>query len=568
MIPVLSRPLVKTRFLLAVLGGPLLAVAVERIPTIPVRARAVGAPGPLVAVASALSTRALQESAIPVRPGQPGGQPFWNGEAVQFLYAPAFDFAPAAGAQSYRFTIRPETGAELAFTAAQPWTPLSSVWTQLPVGPASLTLQAFDAKGAPLGLPQRRSFHRAAPFGGSYAAPALPWRESARTALDALVHSPDLRCWFSTGMPDAQFHLYRYPYKIVGAAAAALAIYATQTPAPDDAAAVLQAARRAADYLLSLSLPADAAWAFHPPTYHPTLFGDRLRGHMVPENYMTTSGAESGLYYLEIYSATRDTKYLAAAIRIAETYARHQQPGGSWPLFVHGRDGSLVAENTMIPTLVVEFLDRLGEATGSDRFAAMRDRAVAWVEANPVRTWNWQGQFEDVKPQPPYQNLTKHDACDFAIHLLRVKSLSQTQRALALDLVRFAEDQFVMWAQPPTATPGKQSADGVAAAKSTRWMLPCVLEQYRCYAPVCASSAKLIRTYLAAYRATQDELFLVKARALAATLTRTQANTKAPGRYLTWVMQPTGFMWFNCELMAVQAMQELAAINAPADLEK
>jgi maltose/maltodextrin transport system substrate-binding protein len=282
---------------------------------------------------------------------------------------------------------------------------------------------------------------------------------------------------------------------------------------------------------------------------------------MAPENYMTTSGAESGLYYVEIHRATRDPKYLQAAVRIAETYARHQAPDGSWPLFVRGHEGTLVTENVMIPTMVVEFLDRLGEATGSDRFAAMRDRAVAWVEANPVRSWNWQGQFEDVKPQPPYQNLTKHDACDFAIHLLRAKAHSAAQRALGLDLLRFAEDQFVMWAQPPTATPGKQSPDGVAGAKSNRWMLPCVLEQYRCYAPVCASSAKLVRTYLAAYGATRDELFLVKARAIAATLTRTQANTKAPGRYLTWLMQPTGFMWFNCELMAVQAMQELAAVD-------
>jgi hypothetical protein len=95
-------------------------------------------------------------------------------------------------------------------------------------------------------------------------------------------------------------------------------------------------------------------------------------------------------------------------------------------------------------------------------------------------------------------------------------------------------------------------------------MLPCVLEQYRAYAPVCASSAKLIRTFLAAYRATGDPLHLAKARALAATLTRTQANTKAPGRYLTWVMQPTGLLWFNCELLAVEALQELAAVDAAA----
>jgi hypothetical protein len=56
-------------------------------------------------------------------------------------------------------------------------------------------------------------------------------------------------------------------------------------------------------------------------------------------------------------------------------------------------------------------------------------------------------------------------------------------------------------------------------------------------------------------------LHLEKARALAATLTRTQANAKAPGRFLTWVMQPSGLMWFNCELLAIEALQELAAAD-------
>ena len=33
---------------------------------------------------------------------------------------------------------------------------------------------------------------------------------------------------------------------------------------------------------------------------------------------------------------------------------------------------------------------------------------------------------------------------------------------------------------------------------------------------------------------------------------------KPPGRYLTWVKQPSGPMCFNCELAAIRAMNELA----------
>ena len=506
-----------------------------------------------------LRKQAIEKTAVPVRPGIPGKQPFWNGQAVQFLYAPAFDFKEVPGAKSYRFTITPAKGEPLVFNADKPWAPLSPVWTKVPTGTATLTITGLDAQGMPVGKPMERTFHRAAVIGKEYPAPAMPWRESARTALDALVHSQDMRCWFTSGEPDPEVHLYRYPSKNVGAAAAALANYANQVPPPADAGTALEAARRAADHLLGLSYPADSAWAFHTPTYHPTMYRDILKGHMAAGHHMTLYGATAGRYFLAVHAATKDAKYLDAAVRIAETYARNQLPEGSWMLFVSPRDGTPVADNVLVPTLVIEFLDLLGEATGDHRFDAMREKAVAWIERNPARTWNWQGQFEDVKPQPPYLNLTKHDACDFAIHLLHTYPKDPAKQSLALDLLRFSEDQFVIWAKPPLDTPTKPSPDGAANAKSASWMLPCVLEQYRCYAPVCASSAKLIRTYLAAYDATGDRLHLEKAKALAATLTRTQSNRTAPGRYLTWVKQPSGPMWINCELAAIQAMNELAA---------
>lgn len=515
-----------------------------------------------VPIDAQLRARAIQETAIAVRPGVPGKQPFWNGKAVQFQYAPAFDLKEVAGAESYRFTVVPARGETVSFTAGKPWAPLTPIWTRVITGKAKLTVQGLDAQGAEVGEPMTRVFHRAAVIGKGYPPPAMPWAESACAALDALVHSPDLKCWFTTGVPDERFILYRYPSKIIGGAAAVLAVYAAQSPPPSDAAEALQAARRAADYLLDMSFPETHLWAFHPPLYHLTMFRELLKQHRGESQYMTFGGAESGMYYLDVYAATKDTKYRDAAVRIAETYAKRQSPDGSWPMFVAPKDGTLLTENLLIPTLVIQFLDQLDGVTGDHRFDAVRERALAWIMKNPVRTWNWQGQFEDVEPLPPYENLTKHDAGDFAMHLLRTTPNDPEKRALALDLLRFAEDQFVMWAQPPAASPKNQNPDGEAGARSKQWMLPCVLEQYRCYSPVCASSAKLIRMYLAAHRATGDILHLEKAKALAGTLTLTQSNPKTPGRYQTWLMQNPGPMWFNCELLAIRAMQELAAATA------
>lgn len=507
--------------------------------------------------ADELTRRALAETQTPVRPFVPGGQPAWNGHAVQFLFAPAFDLKEVVGAARYRFTLKDSNGREHVFLAPLPSAPLAPVWTAVAIGPVTLTVQALDASEGAVGAPAVRRFHRAAPFATPASAeidPAGPAR-----ALAALVRSPDLRCWFGSGQPEPQFILYRYPSKIVGAAASALATYAAQQPAPADAADALAASRRAADYLLAMSFAGSAVWTGHLPTYHPTLYRDRLKGHMSAGNYLTNCGAEAGRYLLDVHAATKDRKYLDAAVRIATTYEKTQLPEGSWPLFVNPQDGKPASANILVPTGVVGFLDQLEAVTGEPRFASVRARALAWIMANPVRTWNWQGQFEDVRPLPPYENMTKHEACDFALHLFEQKERKPEELALALELLRYSEDQFVVWAQPPKDTPVRQSADGAAGGKARKWLLPCVLEQYRCYAPVCASSAKLIRAYLAAWRATGDRLHLAKAKALGATLAQAQSHPKAPGRYQTWVMLPPGAMWFNCELMAVRAMQELAA---------
>ncbi|MEY2821876.1 MAG: hypothetical protein RL105_1448 [Verrucomicrobiota bacterium] len=502
-----------------------------------------------------LAARALAETATPVRPFEPGVRPAWNRRAVQFLYAPAFDLPKVTGAVRYRFTLKDATGRIHACEADAPWRSLQPVWTSVPAGPAELVVEGLDAAGVAVPPAVRRTFHRASPFVPLGEEPSFA-RRSADRALSALVASPDLRCWFEGPSPDPNFPMYRYPAKIIGAAAAALARSALTAGDRTKAEEARGAARRAADHMLGLAFGEQSAWAHHPPTYHPTMYAERLKGHMSADRYMTNCGADAGRSLLEVHAATGDVRYLDAAVRIAETYRRNQLPDGSWWLFVNPTDGKPAAPNVLIPTAVINFLDELEAAAGDRGFSPMRDRALAWTLSNPVKTWDWQGQFEDVRPVPPYENLTKHEACDLAIHLFNLKRPSAEQSALASELLRFAEDQFVVWGSPPAATPVRQGADG-SSAKARRWNTPCVLEQYRCYAPVSASSAKLIRTFLAAWRATGDRMHLEKARALGAALVRAQEHVKAPGRYQTWLMTPPGAMWFNCELSAERAMREL-----------
>lgn len=56
---------------------------------------------------AAINAQAAEQYLRPIRPGYEGRNPFWNGFAKKFIYAPAFDFDEVAGAANYRVHRRP-----------------------------------------------------------------------------------------------------------------------------------------------------------------------------------------------------------------------------------------------------------------------------------------------------------------------------------------------------------------------------------------------------------------------------------------------------------------------------
>lgn len=80
--------------------------------------------------------------------------------------------------------------------------------------------------------------------------------------------------------------------------------------------------------------------------------------------------------------------------------------------------------------------------------------------------------------------------------------------AEAEDLIRFCEDQFVVWEQP---WPGHM--------KVKIWHQPCVLEQYECYMPIDSSACSMIQAYGKAYEVTGKPIYKAKACDLANQMT-------------------------------------------------
>lgn len=103
-----------------------------------------------------------------------------------------------------------------------------------------------------------------------------------------------------------------------------------------------------------------------------------------------------GLAYLKLYAATKQTRYLEAAVKIAETLEEYQSPEGNWPFRINAQTGDVKEGYTCSQLWYVWFIENLSQITGEKRYMQRRDRAFLWLLENPVRTDKWLGLYGDV----------------------------------------------------------------------------------------------------------------------------------------------------------------------------
>lgn len=522
-----------------------------------------------LAVAS-ISAAAPAESDVynrPVAPGGVDGRAFWNKFAHRFIYAPAFRLPEVDGAASYRFTVIGADGDSRLFVADRPTAALSQVWGDVPEGLTTVSVDGLDASGQTIGPSGERTFYRSPGFSGDVPAPAQPYAEAAREALRAIFVAPHVQHWLKTGKHDRGYRRYCYPNKVMGGLARAMAAYARLAENEDDRKAAAEISRRVADHLIALRYPADAPYPNVPPTYSLDVeVNSAARERYAKRWLMTSSAMDAALALLDVYDVASDQKYLDAATAIADTFAEKQEEDGTWPLVVDWETGEPTSPQRMSPTWVIFFLDRLERQYHIADYRAARRSAWEWIESHPLATYQWDGQFEDVNPRRPYRNLSREQACDVATLLLSDPDVRPQQIAQAEELLRFAEDQFVVW-EPVKDPQGWARAHGPQVpVVAQHWMTPCVLEQYMCYLPVARSSAVQINAYLKAHERTGQEHYRQKARALANGLITGQkwlAETHGGnGEIPTWVMTNKVLNWLNNSFYAAEAVQHVAEATA------
>lgn len=507
-----------------------------------------------------------------VRPGNPTkGVPFWNVNAASFMYPPAFGFAdlprkldnwgPNWQTVKFRFTLHCADGRTRTFDAPDPWSSLRPVWDEVPVGPVTLTCEGVNSKGVVTGLSGVRSFWRTAPFREDVARPAAKYAygEALRRAIDYVFKAPEIASLVTgNGVPRKDLPLNGYPSKTFAAAIRAMVRAARTMPSRREEA--LRLARLSGEWLLRNSQPAGRPLAFWPETYA----SDTNQVCWCPDyrdRIMLNYPAAVGAAYLELASATGEARWREAAVRIAETYAKVRRANGTWPLLLEIASGRELCTNDLMPIELMSFLEELHRATKDERWGRLADECYAWIEKGPIGNWNWEGQFEDTRPRPQrYGNLTHHGALSIMLYVLRRYPGDADKLALARDLIRFAEDQFVHWGRPclPDGRCLRFAGGRCWRGTAPEWHVPAVAEQYDCYVPVDSSAAKLVLAFLEIGKASGCKTDIAKARVLGDNLVNMQMDN---GNIPTfWTGKVGGGDWLNCLIFDTQALQALSEL--------
>ena len=479
-----------------------------------------------------LNNASMKESMTVIRPGEPGKAPFWNVKSKAFIHPPAFDFEKIPGALKYRFVVTElASGKRHEFFADVPWAPVTPVWAAVGPGYVLVVAEGIGVNDYPLGVAGARYCYRAAPFRGPYPAGPGDYTSAALRCFEAIYRLPHVQKWLKQKSPPEGYDLYCYPSKILSSTIFAMTRYASMVHgAESDRALVI--ARNMADWLIGQSQPAGAPLEYLPPTY----WGDRRRTAVDYQGQnMLIYPISAGQSYLNLAKVTGDAKYRDAALRIAATMRRLQNKEGTWWLKVYETDGSPVRKNLLVPGAeFFDFFEKVACAAGDGVYMDVADRARMFVEDGPFRTWNWDGQFEDVDPKSEYTNLTATKALGLARLFFARGRLEDAKLTLS-----WCEDQFAVWSDPIHHMDWKN------------WKLPTALEQYEYYTPIDSAMANMVLTFAAAWKTTGDRLYLEKARAMADCIVR---NQREDGTIPTYFDNRGGSDWINCMVASARCL--------------
>ncbi len=494
-----------------------------------------------------------------VRRAGKNGKPFWNINSSQFTFVPELFFPTIPGAKEYVFTATDSNGKTHSFTDKSPSAPLTPIWKDIAPGMVELKVEAIHGNNGKVYLAGARTFFKMSPFPGREDLPpkACSYKECALKAFKYVFNDTTTQYWLTHGVPKPDYYHNVYPSKTITSIVRAMLAYAQLDP--ENAEKALKLATNAADYLISITYGEDSALAGLPPTYSFKGLIKEIVDKTAPAAYgrkdtvMLIYPASVGSVYLKLEKATGDEKYFKAAARIAEYYKNNVLANGSWYLLVSEKTGKPEHENSCCTFQILEFLSEFYARTGEEDYHKLERNYFSYIEKTCLENYNWEGQFEDIRVSSNYANLTHLVANGMIRYIANNFSDDTEKMEQAKELMRYVEDQFVVWGE---FAPWNPNYDG-----KEKWYSPAALEQYDWYVPIDGSTSNVARTFLEMYKATGEKLYLEKSYALADSITRMQnpENGVIPTHWMTTDCSTVlKNFWINCHIGAAFTMMNIA----------
>jgi hypothetical protein len=187
----------------------------------------------------------------------------------------------------------------------------------------------------------------------------------------------------------------------------------------------LARARAFADWILEHRTPADDQYGNLPySTQTDGVMGGGWDGPAI----MTDKPPMFALRLLRLYDITGEAAYWNAAVEIADVMAATQLSGdpqddGRWPFRVVPANGTVTQDYTSHLEPAVRFFDAMAERTGDTTYAAARDRAWAWLLANPGNPaspdfLHFEAFYEDQSPEMQTGFGDHYSGHEFIVELL------------------------------------------------------------------------------------------------------------------------------------------------------
>ncbi len=205
---------------------------------------------------------------------------------------------------------------------------------------------------------------------------------------------------------------------------------------------------------------------------------------------------ELGIAYLKFYEVTEENKYLEAAIRCADALAGNVRDifidpnpfavtliGKSpWPFRVNARTGVVISEYSSNVIESIRLFDELLRIASrirldSEKTAAYRNaRDIAWTwlfsKSGPMKTYIWNGYFEDVPNDPYCSNRLQITPLETARYLIKNPSLDPELKSTVPALIGWVGSVF--------------ATEGMDAIKEQTWCYEPMGSHTSRYASLCA----------------------------------------------------------------------------------